>query len=132
MLKISKKGDYGLLLMTALAKLGRKEWGSLSSIAEENNLPEKFLEQIAGKLKMTGLIESREGVGGGYKLARKATKISVAEVLEALEGKVLPVMCMKGWCGREKVCGHRKVAIKMAEAIERALKGVTVADLINK
>lgn len=95
MFKISTKGDYGLLILAALAtreKQGQK-FVSLSEIAQEKHLSPRYLSQIILPLKKAGLVKSKEGTGGGYCLAKEPKEISIIEILEILEGPLAIVPC---------------------------------------
>lgn len=127
-LKLSHKGDYGLVLVAALA--GRTGLVSLRDIASEKKLPYKFLSQVAGELKAAGILKSKEGVGGGYRLARMPEKILVREVLDVLEGPMVAEECDHGdECGCKGACVHEAVTGKVAKGVSRALAMFTIADL---
>src|SRR3989338_7802779 len=96
MLQVTAKTDYGLLLMAALAKKSGDEPVSLREIAEKQKLPYRFLTQIVIPLRRAGLLEAKEGVRGGYRFVKSADKISVGEIVRALEGDVALVSCAKG------------------------------------
>jgi len=131
-LKISRKGDYGLLLMKALAQVDEGRFVSLKELAKEKKLPYKFLSQVAGELKAAGILESKEGVGGGYRLARVPEKILVREVLDALEGPMVAEECDHGdECGCGGACVHEAVTEKITEGASRALAMFTIADLVR-
>ena len=132
-LKLSRKGDYGLLLVTALAlRQAQGKLVSLREVAQEKKLPYKFLSQVAGELHKAGIVESKEGVGGGYRLARSPKKILVREVLDALEGPMAAEKCEhEEECGCEGTCVHETVEGKMAAGANRALAMFTVADLVK-
>lgn len=132
MLKISKKGDYGLLLLTALTGEGRGRAVSLSKLAREKKMPYKYLSQIAPLLVGAGILDSREGSGGGYFLKREAKRISVWEVLELLEGPLAPVACMRQGCRCENDCGQREMLTQMAEGLKEQMRKMTIADLAKK
>lgn len=102
MFKISTKTDYGVLLMSTLAikKLEGRQYVALDEIAREKKLPLKYLSQIISALKRSGLVESREGRSGGYKIALAPEKISILSIVEATEGAIEPVRC----CTRGKKC----------------------------
>jgi Rrf2 family protein len=133
MLKITKKGDYGLLFLSSLAQKGKRTYIPLKSIAIENNLPYKFISQIALHLKGAGIVKSKEGLGGGYQLNLPANKISLARILEILEGPVAPVSCMRGKrCLNQDTCKHRSVMENLAVVIRKNLSKQTLADFVKK
>lgn len=129
MLKISRKADYGLLLLTSLAKVGKGKVVSLREISRQRRMPYKFLSQIAPVLVEAGILRSKEGVSGGYFLARSPGSISVGEVLEVLEGPVAPVACMREGCSCEPHCLQKSVMQKMASSFKETMRGYTLADL---
>ena len=98
MFRISRKGDYGLLLLTSLAKIGVGNVVPLRKLAHTLRMPFKFVSQIAPLLVEAEILGSKEGVGGGYFLARDPRSIGIGEVLELLEGPVAPVACMREGC----------------------------------
>src|SRR3989344_1308713 len=109
MFKVSTKGDYGLLFLSALAQFMRegKKYVALKEISKAKHLSLPYLSQIASKLRAAGLVESKEGREGGYCLSRPAAEISLISILEALEGPVEPVRCCgnkAGKCGSEPYC----------------------------
>ena len=128
MLKISREVDLGLLLLTDLAKTG--ETVRLKDWAEKKDLPYRFLSKIAVKLKKSGFLKSKEGREGGYRLARSAKKMFVGEIVEALEGPIVPVRCMRDEeCSCEKGCGHKDLMGKMSKVMEDQLGKVSLASL---
>ncbi|OGY17103.1 MAG: hypothetical protein A2785_00615 [Candidatus Chisholmbacteria bacterium RIFCSPHIGHO2_01_FULL_49_18] len=132
MLRISRKGDYALLLLTALAQAGMGEVVSLKKISQTRNMPYKFLSQLAPLLVDAGILGSKEGVGGGYFLARNPQQISVGKVLELIEGPVAPVACMREGCVCEPTCVQKSVMEKMASSFQRSMQGYTLADLVGR
>ena len=131
MLRVSKLTDYATVLMAALAELP-EELASASDLAEraQIELPtvSKLLKQLAG----AGLIESRRGVNGGYRLARPARDISVLDIVTAIEGPIGMTECCteSGLCDHESHCGVRVNWLRISEAIRTALQGVTLADML--
>ena len=69
----------------------RDEWGQIADIAQSGAIPRKYLEQVLLDLKNAGLVESKKGQRGGYRLARSPDKITLGQVLEAVQGDLLPV-----------------------------------------
>lgn len=86
-MKISTKGRYGLRALVDMAAMGQGEPISLTHTAKRQNLSLNYLEQVFGTLRKAGIVLSIKGAGGGYKLAREASDITVKEILEALEGE---------------------------------------------
>ncbi|MCI8514020.1 MAG: Rrf2 family transcriptional regulator [Lachnospiraceae bacterium] len=90
---LSTKGRYGLRAMVDLAVHSEDGPVSIHSIAGRQNIAERYLEQLIGKLKKAGLVRSVRGASGGYLLAKKPEEISVGEVLLVLEGDLKPIDC---------------------------------------
>lgn len=132
MLKISRRGDYALLLLTALAQRRKGQAISLRVIARERKMPYKFLSQIAPLLVEAGILGSKEGVRGGYFLARDPRSVSIGKVLELLEGPVAPVACMRDGCICEPHCLQKAVMEKMAHSLTETMRGVTLADIVGR
>src|ERR671929_1151779 len=90
----STKAEYGVRVLVSLAKRGGESPVPLAEIAEANVLPLAYLEHLVARLRKAGLVESRRGARGGYLLARPAGEITMAEVVEALEGEIAPIECI--------------------------------------
>ena len=69
----------------------REEWAQIGDIAATCNIPRKYLEQVLLDLKGGGILESKKGQGGGYRLSRSPDQISIGQVLEAIQGDLLPL-----------------------------------------
>ncbi len=126
MFKLSQKSDYGLILLSNLAK--SKGVVSVSSVARKNKLSSKFLSQIALELKKAGIVESREGAGGGYALAKKANEIKILDVLTVLDGGLVKGDCFEE--DHECNCGAKGMWMDMKEQMEETIGKKTVADLV--
>lgn len=87
-MKISTKGRYGLRAMVDMAINSLEDYTPLNLIAERQNISANYLEQVFALLKKADLVKSIRGSQGGYALSRKASKISVGEVLRVLEGEL--------------------------------------------
>ena len=134
-MKLSTKGRYGLRAMLDLAE--HEEYGavSIASIAERQNLSESYLEQLIRKLRDAGLVKSLRGAGGGYILDRSAARISVGDVLRALEGDLAAVSCTGDGdepCGNADACISRIVWEKINRAIEETVDGIYLSDLLSE
>jgi len=127
MFDLSKKVDYGLELMIFLAK-NKNGPVSLRKIAEERKLPFKYLEQVAGELRESGLIEAKEGRRGGYFLKKAAEKISVAEITRILEGPVTIGAC--SGCPQSAFCGQKDVWGEVGDKVREAMGNKMLKDLV--
>lgn len=106
MFTLSNKSDYGLLLLTLLAGNRGHEFVPLSDIQGKSGLPKAFISKIAAELANAGIIESKEGVSGGYRLLKKPKQITIARVTQILDGPWQPTKCTgdKNNCPLEKKC----------------------------
>jgi Rrf2 family protein len=120
MLKISQKTEYALRAMIELAE-HRDVRTSAREISEAQHIPLRFLEQQLGALSKAGLVESFRGAGGGCRLAKDAADITVADVVDAIEGPFYPMFCLDPgdhtcWqdarCGLQDLWGDVRVAVR--------------------
>jgi Rrf2 family protein len=102
-----------------------------AAIARRQRIPTPYLCQILHRLRKKGLVVSARGVRGGYALARRPARITVMEVLRALEGSMAPVRCVDepGACGRVKRCPARRLWSRLKRAMEEVLEGATLEGL---
>ena len=132
-LSLSRKTDYALLILTALA--GRqRQFLSLKVLAETYHLPYRFVAQVVRPLIQRGLLESREGAAGGYRLAKKPADISVREVVAAEEGGIALASCLNPAkhyaCPQKTVCTARGGMPAVQRLLLETLARHTVADLL--
>lgn len=128
MFGLNKKTDYGMELMIVLAKNYHQGPLSLRQIAKKKKLPFKYLEQVVIPLRLSGLIEAKEGKGGGYFLKKSPKKISIAEIVETLEGPVEIGACFG--CPKAMICGQKDVWTEVGDKVRETIKGKNLADLI--
>jgi len=136
----STKSEYGVRVMVELARRGGAQPVALAEIAEHEGLPLAYLEHLVARLRRAGLVESRRGAHGGYLLAREPAQITMAEVVEALEGAIAPVECITSApdgtlrCSREAdpehVCTTKVLWTRVRGAIVSTLQQTTLAELI--
>jgi Rrf2 family protein len=138
-MKLSKKGEYALRALIDLgiaAEVGRS-LVQVTELAEREKLPIKFLEQIMMMLKAAGLIESRRGKFGGYRLARPAGKIIIGQVVRLIDGPLAPISCVsqtayeKCSCPDETHCGLRMLMLDVRNAITSILDRYSLADVVE-
>ena len=138
-MKLSKRGEYALraLIDFGLAQAFGRPLLQVSELAEKEELPIKFLEQILMQLKAAGYLESRRGKHGGYLLARPPENISVGQVVRLIEGPLAPISCVsqtayeKCSCPDEEHCGLRMVMLDVRNAISNILDRYTLADVVE-
>jgi Rrf2 family protein len=137
----STKAEYGVRVMVELARRGGAQPVALTDIADHEGLPLAYLEHLVARLRRAGLIESRRGAHGGYLLAREPAAITMAEVVEALEGRIAPIECFSAspdasliHCvlesDPERVCTSKILWTRVRDAIVATLEETTLADLI--
>lgn len=128
MFTLTKKADYGLSMLSVLALKGREGRVNLKELSEAG-LPRAFMSKIAASLVEAGIINSREGKGGGYGLNYEPKEIQIREALEAIEGEVEPVNC--GRCSVAGTCCQARFMSKLTEDINLLLEKYTLEDLIK-
>jgi Rrf2 family protein len=108
----------------------------LREISKRQDISEKYLEQLFLKLRRAGLIRSVRGPGGGYLLAKKASKINMYDILKAVEGPLTPVFCTDNppgrRCKRSKTCDMRKFWLELSRQILNCLEHQTLGDLCRR
>jgi Rrf2 family protein len=138
-MKLTKKGEYALrtLIQLGLAeKLGRDVL-SVSELAESENLPYKFIENILQELRRHGYVESKRGKDGGCRLARPMDQITMGEVVRLIDGRLAPIGCAsetdyeRCTCPDEQHCGLRMLMIDVRNAIARILDRYTLEDVVS-
>ena len=93
-MRVSTRGRYALRFLIDLAERESRGYISLKEVADRQSVSKKYLEQIVPVLNIAGLLKTNRGYRGGYTLARPASEITVADVLEATEGSLMPVPCL--------------------------------------
>ena len=138
-MKLSKKGEYALRSLINLgmaAEVGR-ELVQVSELADNEQLPVKFLEQIMQALKEGGMVLSVRGKFGGYRLAKPANKITIGEVVRLIDGPLAPIGCVsqsaytRCTCPDETHCGLRMLMLDVRNAIAGILDRYTLADVVE-
>jgi Rrf2 family protein len=132
-MRISAKVDYAVRAAIELAAAGEGKPLKGEAIAEAQGIPLKFLENILGELKHTGIVASRRGAAGGYWLARPADEVALAEIVRAVEG---PLATVKGQ-GPEtleyqgRAVPLQKVWIAVRANLRAVMDEVTLADVVS-
>ena len=135
----STKAEYGVRVMAHLAATATASAISLASIAEAEGLPLAYLEHLVQRLRRAELVESRRGAHGGYTLARTPEDITMAEVVQALEGEIAPIECITADADGALVCSREhgdeplphEAALDPGPGLDRPHpQDMTLADLV--
>src|SRR5213592_207285 len=110
-MKISMKGDYGLRALVDLADHFGEGPVQSKEIADRQDIPEPYLDQLLTVLRKAGYIRSRRGPQGGHALAKAPAEISMGDVITTLEGSIAPVGCLDGTmdCSLSGKCGQQEI-----------------------
>jgi FeS assembly SUF system regulator len=131
MLRITKQSDYAIVLMTHITS-SEDRWLNASELATQAGLPQPIVSKILKLLTRGGLLESHRGVKGGYSLARSAATISVAEIIEALEGPISVTECVEesiAECSQEAFCRVRGNWQRINHVLRDALSEITLEEM---
>jgi Rrf2 family protein len=133
MLRLSKKADYALMAMKHLAVRGDRGSSSAREIAEQYDIPIELMAKVLQRLVRRGLLVSHQGTHGGYQLARRPVQITVADVIQAIEGPVTVTACSTddGPCEQFEKCNVRDPLFKVRQRILAALAECTIAELAS-
>ena len=137
-MKLSLRGEYALRALIVLGLSWEQDVVRIQTISEQQNIPKRFLEQILNELRAAGILESRRGVAGGYRLRVPPEQITLARVIRLIDGPLAPVSCVsekfyeRCSCPDENVCGIRSIMKEVRDAIVKILEGVTLAQLCDR
>ena len=131
---IPMKVDYGVRILVYLASFPHESIVKATEIAKQRHIPEKFLFQISNDLIDKKLIKSMRGPKGGYSLARNASDISVADVIESLDKSMAPVACLDNseTCQISGNCAQQNMWSEVEQTLISKLEMVTIKDLADK
>jgi Rrf2 family protein len=137
-MKLSVRGEYALRALLVLGLNYDQPVVRIQTISEQQNIPKRFLEQILNDLKSAGVVQSRRGVAGGYRLARPPEEITLATIIRHIEGALAPVSCVserfyeKCSCPDESRCAIRSVMKEVREAVVKIAERLTIAELCER
>ena len=131
-MKVTTKARYGLRALVRLAKNGETPL-SLSHIAEEESVSVKYLERIFSSLKRGEIVEAASGKKGGYRLAKPASEITVADVMQAVGERTSLLECVGDTrsCQRWQNCPTRSLWSRLSTILENEMRNMSIADLIG-
>lgn len=132
MIKLSRLADYAVVLMTQMGTAPKGVHNALD-LAERTGLPVPTVSKVLATLARDGLLRSVRGAKGGYQLAAAPERITVAGIISAIDGPIALTQCIdtRGSCNVETLCPTRDGWHRINEAVNRALSGVTLAELMG-
>lgn len=134
-MRLSRRSEYGLRALVDLVRNDGSGPVALATLAQRNNLPAKFLEQIMATLKHGGVVRTTLGAHGGYEMAADASAVSIGRVVRLLDGALAPLPCVslryygRCSCPDEATCPLRDVMLDVRDAMLEILDKETLADL---
>lgn len=131
---ISTKGRYALRIMIDLASQGDQTYTPLKSIAERQDISEKYLESIIGQLSKAHVVEGVRGKGGGYKLNGRPEDYTVRQIVQITDGSLAPVSCLEEGaepCEKADSCKTLPMWKRLYESITECLDETTIAELVE-
>ena len=131
MMELTRKGEYAIRGIVFLASQPADKICLLSDIASAVDVPQTFLAKIFQQFSKIGLVRSYRGTGGGFVLGRPPEKITLLEVVEAVEGPIVPNRCVTGdgECNRSSTCNVHPVWVSVQDQVRDILEKVTLKDL---
>ena len=136
---LSKKAKYAIKALVVLGRNYGKQPMKISTIAEEEQIPQKFLEQILLLMRNAGLLISKKGAGGGYSLSKDPKEIFLVQVMRVADGPIAMIPCVSlnfysrcAECKEEASCGIRSVFTDVRDATLSILAKTSVYDIIQR
>lgn len=130
-MRLSARSEYGLLALVDLAMAPDGTPMAAREISTARGIPPAFLEQLLADLRRAGIVRATRGARGGFTLTHDPATVTALEVVEALEGPIVPSVCAPDACGQQGSCGAATVWADIAEAVRDALGRFTLADLAS-
>lgn len=132
-MKLSTRARYGIHAMVDLALFYGQGPQPLKAIADRQNIPEQYLEQLMSPLRREKLVSSMRGAQGGYMLAKDPGEITVGALMHTLEGPILLASCVDGEssCDKACECPTRLVWERLSQSIDDTLNAITLRDLLQ-
>jgi Rrf2 family protein len=134
MMELTRKGEYAIRGILYLARQPQGKVALVGEIASACDVPKSFLAKILQDFVKVGLVTSSRGTGGGFLLARSADRITLREVVEAVEGPIMPNRCLieEGACEKDGTCRVHPVWERVREQTVAILDGVTIEELARE
>ena len=132
-LELTKRADYAIRTVLALARAADNERLSVRQVAADHRVPVRFLPQVMRDLVRAGLVDGTVGRAGGYRIAKPSAEISLLDVVEAVEGDSRRRVCILrgGPCALDGVCDVHAVFAAAQDDVLQRLRATTVAAVIR-
>ena len=135
-MKLSRKCDYAMRALIYAIAQGGQDYIKIADIADSEDIPARYLEQIFLTLKNSGILSSRVGPGGGYRLRKEPDNVTLGEIVRLIDGPVAPVRCVSQTayekCPLEGGCALRPVMKDVRDAIAEILDSITLAEICRR
>ncbi|HEY5995651.1 MAG TPA: Rrf2 family transcriptional regulator [Candidatus Deferrimicrobiaceae bacterium] len=133
-MELTRKGEYAIRGIVWLAQQPPGEMALLGDIAAGTEAPPAFMAKLMQSFAKQGVVHSSRGAKGGFTLARPAEAITLREIVEAVEGPIVPNRCLtgQGACGRDGLCNVHPVWKRVQAQVVSILDGVTIAELARQ
>ena len=132
-MRLTTKGRYAVTAMLDLAYHSEKKPVTLTDIAKRQDISLSYLEQLFSRLRRFGMVEGVRGPGGGYQLSRKAERISIAEIIAAVDETVDATRCGgKSDCQNSQPCLAHDLWMGLSEQIRQYLDSISLADVLKR
>ena len=131
-MRLTSLADYAVVMMAAAARHPAGARLSATLLAGETGVPLPTAQKLTGRLGAAGLLETARGTGGGFRLARAAAEISLADIIEAVEGPIVMTSCIdteRHECALEGCCQVRPHMNAVNGAVRNALAGLSLSSL---
>lgn len=131
-MKLSTRSRYGTRALVDIARNSENKPVLLRDVAQRQDISQLYLERLISPLTGAGILRTTRGAHGGVSLARPASEIKISEVIQLLEGSIVPVECASnpGLCPRSAECAARDLWEELSRAMDSVLENVTVQDLV--
>lgn len=130
-MQLTREGEYAIRAMIYLARQAPEKMVLISEIADAAQVPQALLAKTFQKFSKMGILRSTRGLGGGFTLGRSASRITLLQIVEAVEGPILPSRCLsgEGTCERDRTCGAHRVWRSVQQQVVSILGGATLEEL---
>ena len=133
-MKLTTKSEYSILALIYMARNNKDGFMKIDQICSKCDIPKKYLELLFMILRQNGYIKAKRGTSGGYKLAKPAAKISIAEIVRLMDGALAATESVSKYFFSDTPLGREKKLIKVfkeiRDYISKRLENLTLADLV--